>query len=478
MAWTDVARQCSVVAPAAVTHRPPKGWCSLRTSDKLDQADPCVLPKGSLWERLSLSPVSLARDLGSRGGKDPMINRAMNDEVLRHATEYDRRLRNALRRARDLPEDILVRMLVDAATDAIVAECAAAAIAVDHAGFWAESQEAPPRKGHEDEEREVWLTLNVTVDGAASALMRPGGLPISIHAVGNQPATVILTLPSTNQQMATLTADILGQTAEVFHTQLRAAAAAANEEIERHRAEVRSQVRAVLEPRAQRLQAFRAATDALSIPVAPRGADQHIPLQPRTLTLRQLDRALSDGTPEWHLEQEIAEDIIVTIMSFTAALERLVRTADKLAGEDEETIRDLLLFILNANYQGAATGETFVSEGKADILLRWRDRNAFIGECKFWKGPATLDKALDQLLNRYTVWRDTWVALILFLRDVADATAAIDKAGAQIAEHPRLLQAITAVEPTRRRDYLLSSSRDQQRVVRLSLLPVVVPRAS
>jgi hypothetical protein len=273
-------------------------------------------------------------------------------------------------------------------------------------------------------------------------------------------------------------ADVLGKTVEVFHTQLRTAAAAANEEIERHRAEVRTQVRAVLEPRAQRLRAFRAATDALSIPVAPRGTDLRIPLQPRTLTIRQLDRALSDGTPEWHLEQEIAADIIATITSFAAALERLVRTANKLVGEDEKTIRDLLLFILNANYQGAATGETFVGKGKTDLLLQWRDRHAFIGECKFWRGPAEFANALAQLLDRYTVWRDTQVALILFLRDIADATATIDKAGAQLAEHPRLLQAITASEPTRRRDYLLASAGDQQRIVQLSVLPVVVPRSA
>ena len=45
-------------------------------------------------------------------------------------------------------------------------------------------------------------------------------------------------------------------------------------------------------------------------------------------------------------------------MPFNAAMERLTATANKLAGEDEATIRDLLLFILNAHYQGLATGET------------------------------------------------------------------------------------------------------------------------
>lgn len=185
---------------------------------------------------------------------------------------------------------------------------------------------------------------------------------------------------------------------------------------------------------------------------------------------------MTHGRSEWHLEEEVAENVISTIMSFGSALERLAQTADKLAVEDEENLRDLLLFILNANYQGAATGETFLGNGKTDVLLRWRDKNAFIGECKFWKGPRKFLEAVEQLIGRYTVWRDTRVAIILFIRDTVDITAAIDKARTQLADYPRTMQAISPDEPAKRSDYLVHAAGDQQRVIRLSLLPVIIPR--
>jgi hypothetical protein len=197
-------------------------------------------------------------------------------------------------------------------------------------------------------------------------------------------------------------------------------------------------------------------------------------LQPRKVTLRSLDDALSRGTPEWQLQEDIAEDILKTTMSFNSALERLIATANNLAAENEVTIRDLLLFILNAHYQGLATGETFVGIGKADIVLRWQDRDAFIGECKFWRGPTNFTNAINQLLGRYTVWRQTRVVLILFIRNL-DVTAIIEKASNCILEHERFMMSITPTEPDRRCDYLLRATGDEQRQVRLVFLPVVIP---
>lgn len=53
-----------------------------------------------------------------------------------------------------------------------------------------------------------------------------------------------------------------------------------------------------------------------------------------------------------------------------------------------ETIRDLLLVSLNANFEGKAGAEMFNGAGKTDILVREGDRNIFIGECKIWRGQA------------------------------------------------------------------------------------------
>lgn len=63
--------------------------------------------------------------------------------------------------------------------------------------------------------------------------------------------------------------------------------------------------------------------------------------------------------------------------------------------------------------QGKATGETFNRAGKTDILLREGDRNVFIAECKFWKGPKAFGEAIDQRLG-YTMWRDSKTAILVF----------------------------------------------------------------
>ena len=61
------------------------------------------------------------------------------------------------------------------------------------------------------------------------------------------------------------------------------------------------------------------------------------------------------------------------------ALERSPSLSAKL---DEEETRDLLLLYPNGQLEGKATGETFNYMGKTDILVRERDKNVFIGECK------------------------------------------------------------------------------------------------
>ena len=71
------------------------------------------------------------------------------------------------------------------------------------------------------------------------------------------------------------------------------------------------------------------------------------------------------------------------------------------------------LIQLNGHYEGLATGETFNSLGRTDILIRVDDRNVFIAECKFWRGPKVFSDTVDQLLG-YVTWRDTKCALVIF----------------------------------------------------------------
>jgi hypothetical protein len=82
---------------------------------------------------------------------------------------------------------------------------------------------------------------------------------------------------------------------------------------------------------------------------------------------------------------------------------------------DEEAIRQAFLMQLNGQFEGKATAETFNMSGKTDILLREGDRNVFIAECKFWKGPKAFSEAIDQLLG-YATWRDSKTAILVFNR--------------------------------------------------------------
>jgi len=167
--------------------------------------------------------------------------------------------------------------------------------------------------------------------------------------------------------------------------------------------------------------------------------------------MAKLESAAAGGVPEWSLANDMAEGVISTISGFSMALERLPQTANRLVGEHEETLRDVLLFILNAQYRGLATGETFIGMGKSDLLLRWKNRDAFVGECKIWNGPAALTDGVEQLLTRYTLWRQSRIALILFIRDPADATRTIETAHQTIVDNIRTQSVHDSTEPDRRR---------------------------
>lgn len=124
-------------------------------------------------------------------------------------------------------------------------------------------------------------------------------------------------------------------------------------------------------------------------------------------------------------------EYILTIMKDMAiAMERNPSTFSRL---DEEEIRDFFLILLNGHYQGNATGETFNGIGKTDILIRHEGQNAFIGECKIWRGEKVLKDTLDQLFG-YITWRDTKTAVIIFSRN-KDLTSVVLKARAVIEQH-------------------------------------------
>ncbi len=117
------------------------------------------------------------------------------------------------------------------------------------------------------------------------------------------------------------------------------------------------------------------------------------------------------------MSKEMYEDVLKVIYDSGKSMEK--KPALYL-GKDEEGLRDQFLFVLETRYEGTtATGETFNRGGKADIILKYADdgTNLFIAECKFWHGSSEFLKAISQLFDRYLTWRDSKVAVMIFVKN-------------------------------------------------------------
>lgn len=117
--------------------------------------------------------------------------------------------------------------------------------------------------------------------------------------------------------------------------------------------------------------------------------------------------------PEPTLEAIIYNQILKIIHDVGKQFERLPSTY---VNKEEEHLRDHMLLILEPNFEGAATGETFNKSGKTDILLRHEGSNVFIAELKFWHGEKGFLEAISQLLG-YLTWRDSKAAVVMFVRN-------------------------------------------------------------
>jgi hypothetical protein len=258
-----------------------------------------------------------------------------------------------------------------------------------------------------------------------------------------------------------------------FQTRVDQFAAWVNSDVKNWLPTLRAEVLAAGKRRKARLDDAAAFSSAFDVPVRPApGARQiSVPLARKTLrvTDRPSARASATSAPEPQLADAIYEDVVRMLRAVGNSFERLPRTASKF---NEEELRDVLLFILNSNFEGSARGEVFNGSGKTDILIQHHDRNAFIGECKVWRGEKKFGEAIDQLVS-YTVWRDTKAALILFIRS-GDVTEILAKADRKLCGHVSFESARPTVEADSRTDYLLHAKDDNARLIRVALLPFVL----
>ncbi|OBG57307.1 hypothetical protein A5703_05380 [Mycobacterium sp. E188] len=242
------------------------------------------------------------------------------------------------------------------------------------------------------------------------------------------------------------------------------------QQIDVHNRMIREQVPTMVERRRDELLATRELQADVGFPVHHRAdADRFAaPVRRKAVTPRRPEPsgARARFKPEPALAEADFQDALRVLANQRNALERSPSVVTKL---NEEEIRDILLVGLNSQFEGGAGGELFNGEGKTDILIRVDDRNIFIGECKVWSGPKTMDDALDQLF-RYLVWRDTKAAILLFIRR-QDVTAIIDKAIAKIEAHPNYKRSRPRVDGDEHFEFTMHAEDDPGREIRLVLLP-------
>lgn len=158
----------------------------------------------------------------------------------------------------------------------------------------------------------------------------------------------------------------------------------------------------------------------------------------KKLELKILDKQTGEVDPS--LEMETYDEIIGIINSLGINLER---SCQRLRSQGEEPLRDTILGALGSVYKGMVSAESFNKEGKTDILLKHRDHNIFLAECKIWSTENIFTNGVAQLLS-YLTWRDTKTSYIIFSKN-KDVKNVIDKAKKLLEAHPNFISKVRDV---------------------------------
>jgi hypothetical protein len=184
---------------------------------------------------------------------------------------------------------------------------------------------------------------------------------------------------------------------------------------ETYNGSLRQTIESRLENRKESASEDRSAVESLPYDLERRSEapETHTVPVERISTDPQPEERKSGETSNWIIEDEVYEEILTVMKNMAWVMERSPSAFEEM---DEEDLRIHFLVQLNGQFTGPASGETFNTSGKTDIYLPVKDRAVFIAECKFWRGPKELGRAVDQLLG-YSSWRDTKTALIVFNRN-------------------------------------------------------------
>jgi len=212
----------------------------------------------------------------------------------------------------------------------------------------------------------------------------------------------------------------------------------ARQEIDTFNASLEREAKGAIEARRQRVEQRDAQLAKSSIPVRRPGekgktyiADVLVRRPAPSLSKTRAD----DQAPKLEpvLEGKVFDHILGVIRKQALHIEQKPRTYTPMGEEDR---RNVILSALTTHYDGF-TAETDNQGGHTDILARHENRNLFICECKFWNGPEGFTDTIDQLF-RYTGWRDTKLAIVMFVREKG-LTTLLKKAKATLGKHPQFV---------------------------------------
>jgi hypothetical protein len=174
-----------------------------------------------------------------------------------------------------------------------------------------------------------------------------------------------------------------------------------------------AEIAEAIQQRKHRISQAQQELERLQIPMKRSSPDVQlvaIPVARRQPPIQKAVASEASSEPEYYLAASEYDFILDRLCRIVDVMERSPGTFARMG---EQELRDILLVILNGHYKPAASGEAFNGIGKTDILLRFLDREAFIGECKVWKGAKPLADTITQLFG-YTMWRDTKCASLVF----------------------------------------------------------------
>ncbi len=212
-----------------------------------------------------------------------------------------------------------------------------------------------------------------------------------------------------------LDANRLNQEIERVLDEINTNVAHLNNDLRKFNDLLNANIKSLVKQRRQKIASVNSFAEKINIPI------KRIDKPPPTIPIKR-KKIIPSPTPRVKaksakinpiIAESVYEDILELCFNMSLAMERNPTTFENL---DEEQIRDFFLVILNAFFEGEATGETFNKGGKTDILIRRENQNIFIVECEIWHGEKYLLEKIKQLFG-YTTWRDTKTSIFVFNKE-------------------------------------------------------------